>query len=87
MTPESTPHETAGVIQRPPRNTAMFALPVIAAVVAPFGVGIALGIGAVAYAAAGVTGWLAERATPAEMLRLRQRAEAQAQPAGTAAGP
>ena len=53
---------------------------------APFGVGLALGIGALAYAAGGLTGWLAERATPAEIARLRLRTEAEARPAGTAAG-
>jgi len=69
-----------------PRNSAMFAVPIVAAALAPFGVGIAIGVGAVAYAAAGATGWLAERSTPAEIAGLRKRAEAQ-QPAGTAAGP
>lgn len=69
-----------------PRNSAMFAIPIIAAALAPFGVGIALGVGALAYAAAGVAGWLAERTTPAEIARLRQRPDAQAEPAGTPAG-
>ena len=69
-----------------PRNTSMFAVPIIAAAVAPFGVGIAIGVGAVAYAAGAVTGWLADRATPAEIARLSERAEAP-QPAGSASGP
>ena len=58
-----------------PRNTAMFAVPILAAIVAPFGVPIALCIGGLVYAAAGVTGWLAERTTPAEIARLARQAE------------
>ena len=70
-----------------PRNTAMFALPILAAAVAPFGVGLALGVGALAYAVAGATGWLAERTTPAELARLSQRTDARTHPASTAVGP
>jgi len=66
-----------------PRNTAMFVFPIIATALAPFGVGIALGVGALAYAAAGVTGWLAERATPAEIARLAPRSDGQTQVVGS----
>jgi DHA1 family multidrug resistance protein-like MFS transporter len=58
-----------------PRNTAMFAMPVLAAAVAPLGVGVALMIGAVAYAITASTGWLADRHTPAEIAALRQARE------------
>jgi DHA1 family multidrug resistance protein-like MFS transporter len=65
-----------------PRNAAMFVIPIAAAALAPFGVGIAIGVGALTYAAAGVTGWLADRTTPAELARLSQRAEANPRAAG-----
>jgi predicted MFS family arabinose efflux permease len=58
-----------------PRNTAMFAMPVLAAAVAPFGVGVALAVGAVAYAATALAGWLADRNTPAEIAALRRAPE------------
>lgn len=70
-----------------PRNAAMFALPMLAVAVAPFGVGIAMAIGALADLGGAITGWLARRTTPAELLRIRERADAQARPATTAAGP
>ena len=41
-----------------PRNVSAFVLPLFAAAVAPFGVGAALGVGAMAHAGAAVTGWL-----------------------------
>jgi DHA1 family multidrug resistance protein-like MFS transporter len=66
-----------------PRNTAMFAMPVLAAAVAPFGVGVALMVGAAAYAITALTGWLADRHTPAEIATLRQAREEER----TAAGP
>ena len=69
-----------------PRNAAMFAIPILAAALAPFGVGIALGVGALAYAAAGVTGWLADRTTPAALASLAQRVGGASKPTGTAAG-
>jgi MFS transporter, DHA1 family, multidrug resistance protein len=46
-----------------PRNVAMFAIPAVAAVVAPLGVGAALLVGALAYAGGAVVGRLADRAT------------------------
>jgi MFS transporter, DHA1 family, multidrug resistance protein len=58
-----------------PRNAAMFALPVLAAAVAPFGVGLALTVGALAYAGSAVTGWLAARSTPAGLAAVRREAE------------
>jgi MFS family permease len=70
-----------------PRNSAMFAVPILAAVVAPFGVGLALAVGALSYVVAGLTGWLAVRATPAEIARLRVESERQSRSAGTATGP
>jgi MFS transporter, DHA1 family, multidrug resistance protein len=56
-----------------PRNTSMFVFPALAAAVAPFGVGIALAVGAAAYLGSVLTGWLAQRVTPAE-IAARQRA-------------
>lgn len=50
-----------------PRNTSMFVFPVLAAAVAPFGVGLALSVGAAAYLAAVGIGWLTVRTTPAEI--------------------
>jgi hypothetical protein len=47
---------------------------VIGAAVAPFGVGLALAVGAVAYLVSAVTGWMAERETPAEVAKLRREA-------------
>ena len=61
-----------------PRNTASFALPMLAAAIAPFGVGLALAIGSLAYAASAVAGWLALRETPDEIARIRQLAHADA---------
>jgi hypothetical protein len=58
-----------------PRNTAMFVMPLIGAAVAPFGVGVALGVGAIAYLVAAVAGWRADRSTPAEIAALRQTRE------------
>lgn len=46
-----------------PRNAAMFAVPAIAAVLAPLGVGVALLVGAASYAGAAVSARLADRAT------------------------
>lgn len=48
-----------------PRNTAMFMFPIAAAAIAPFGVGLALGVGAAAYLGAAVVGWLTVRVTAA----------------------
>ena len=61
-----------------PRNTATFAFPVLAAALAPFGVGLALVVGALAYALSALTGWLAHRETPGEMTRIRQEADEEA---------
>ena len=61
-----------------PRNTAMFVLPMLATAVAPFGVGIALAVGAVAYVVTAAVGWLADRSTPAEVAALRQLREREA---------
>jgi predicted MFS family arabinose efflux permease len=58
-----------------PRNTAMFAMPVLAAAVAPFGVGVALAVGAAAYGVSAVTGWLADRKTPGDIAALRSPPE------------
>jgi DHA1 family multidrug resistance protein-like MFS transporter len=58
-----------------PRNTAMFVMPLIGAAVAPFGVGVALGVGAIAYLVAAVAGWRADRSTPSEIAALRQARE------------
>jgi predicted MFS family arabinose efflux permease len=68
-----------------PRNTAMFALPIIAALLAPLGVSFALSIGAAAYLVSAVVGWLAERASPAEIEAIRVQAaqEAKAQEPAT----
>jgi MFS transporter, DHA1 family, multidrug resistance protein len=65
-----------------PRNSAMFAVPIVAAVVAPFGVGMALAVGALSYAAGGVTGWLAERSTAAEIVRRGHQSEVRPHAAG-----
>ena len=65
-----------------PRNTAMFVVPIVAAAVAPFGVGLALAVGALAYAAGAITGWLADRATPAEIERLARQSDRQPRPTG-----
>jgi len=59
-----------------PRNTAMFFVPILAAAVAPFGVGVALAIGAVSYILSAGTGWLAALATPSEIASLRRDREA-----------
>ncbi|MCC7367653.1 MAG: MFS transporter [Chloroflexi bacterium] len=56
-----------------PRNTAMFLFPIAAAAIAPFGVSLAIGVGAAAYLGAVVVGWLTARVTPAE-IAARQRA-------------
>jgi DHA1 family multidrug resistance protein-like MFS transporter len=64
-----------------PRNTAMFAVPIIAAAVAPFGVGLALAVGALSYAAGAITGWLAERSTAVEIARRGHHSDVQARPA------
>jgi DHA1 family multidrug resistance protein-like MFS transporter len=53
-----------------PRNLSAFALPMLAAVAAPFGVGVALMVGAWGYGLASVSGWLATRTTPAELQHL-----------------
>jgi predicted MFS family arabinose efflux permease len=58
-----------------PRNTATFALPMLAAALAPFGVGLALVVGSLAYALSALTGWLAHRETPGEMARIRRDAD------------
>jgi sugar phosphate permease len=50
-----------------PRNLASFVMPLIAAAVAPVGVGVALTVGAACYLASALTGWLAHRATPAAL--------------------
>ena len=76
-------HQTVILSLTPlPRNTATFALPILAAAIAPFGVGLALAIGSAAYAASAAAAWLAQRETPAEIAILRERAEAQPQPTG-----
>ena len=62
-----------------PRNTATFAFPVLAAALAPFGVGLALVVGALAYALSALTGWLAHRETPGEIARIQREAEAEAE--------
>jgi DHA1 family multidrug resistance protein-like MFS transporter len=67
-----------------PRNTAMFALPIVAAVVAPLGVGVALSIGAAAYLASAAVSWLAEKASPAEIEAIRLHAVRDAQSHGPA---
>jgi DHA1 family multidrug resistance protein-like MFS transporter len=54
-----------------PRNMAMFVMPIIAAAVAPFGVGIALSVGAVGYVLSAVTGWITARKTPAQIAAPR----------------
>ena len=64
-----------------PRNVATFALPILAAAIAPFGVGLALAIGSIAYAASAVAGWLAHRETPGEIARIRRMAHAEAREA------
>jgi DHA1 family multidrug resistance protein-like MFS transporter len=56
-----------------PRNSAMFVVPIVAAAVAPFGVALALSVGALSYAVAGLTGWLAERETPGEIEEARRQ--------------
>jgi len=72
-------HQTVILSLTPmPRNTATFALPVLAAAIAPFGVGAALAVGALAYAGSAVAGWLALRETPGEIARNRRLAEAEA---------
>jgi hypothetical protein len=53
-----------------PRNVAMFVVPMLAAAVAPLGVGAALLVGAASYAGTAVVGRLAERTTIAERARL-----------------
>jgi predicted MFS family arabinose efflux permease len=65
-----------------PRNTAMFVLPVLAAAVAPLGVGVALAVGALAYAGSAVTGWLAVKSTPAGIAAIRRAAEERAAASG-----
>ena len=60
-----------------PRNTAMFFVPILAAAVAPFGVGVALAIGAVSYLVSAGSGWLAKRYTPAEIARVHRAREAE----------
>ncbi len=59
-----------------PRNVATFALPILAAGIAPFGVGLALVVGSLAYAASAVAGWLAQRETPGEIARIQRTASA-----------
>jgi predicted MFS family arabinose efflux permease len=49
-----------------PRNVAAFALPLLAAAVAPFGVPAALLVGAASYGGCAIVGWLLVRATAAE---------------------
>lgn len=49
-----------------PRNVAAFALPLLAAALAPFGAGAALAVGAGAYAGTAAVGWAMARATAAE---------------------
>jgi MFS transporter, DHA1 family, multidrug resistance protein len=58
-----------------PRNMATFLFPVLAAAIAPLGVGLALVIGSLAYAASAVAGLLAQRETPKEIARIRKIAE------------
>jgi hypothetical protein len=60
----------------------MFVLPVLAAAVAPLGVGVALTVGAFAYAASAMTGWLAARATPAGLAALKRSADERAAVSG-----
>lgn len=48
-----------------PRNTSMFVFPILAAAIAPFGVGLALAVGAATYFGAAMAGWLTVRVTPA----------------------
>lgn len=57
-----------------PRNSAMFVMPSLAALVAPLGVSVALAVGAAAYAGSALTGWLAQRTTGPEIARLGQPA-------------
>jgi DHA1 family multidrug resistance protein-like MFS transporter len=64
-----------------PRNTAMFFVPIFAAAIAPFGVGLALGIGGVAYLISAGTGWLAKLTTPAETAEIRRTLEVERQAA------
>ena len=59
-----------------PRNVAMFVVPMLAAAVAPLGVGAALLVGAASYAGTAVVGRLAERTTIAERARLPTTGEA-----------
>lgn len=58
-----------------PRNSAMFIMPFVAALIAPWGVPLALGFAAALYGAAAVTSWLTERATPEEQAAIRARSE------------
>jgi DHA1 family multidrug resistance protein-like MFS transporter len=53
-----------------PRNLASFMFPMVAALVAPLGVGVALMVGALSYGGAAITGLLATRTTPIELRRL-----------------
>ena len=50
-----------------PRNVAMFSLPLVAAAVAPLGLGAAFAVGAAAHGGAAAVGWLLGRATVEEI--------------------
>lgn len=59
-----------------PRNLASFVMPLIAASVAPIGVGVALTVGAASYVGAAITGWLAHRTTPAALQVMSEQRNA-----------
>ena len=61
-----------------PRNTAMFVFPILAAAIAPIGVGLAMAVGAAAYCGAAVVGWLTVRVTPAGVAAIQRPQEVQA---------
>ena len=65
-----------------PRNTSMFVFPIIAAAIAPFVVGLALGVAAATYLGAAVVGWLTERVTPAGVAASQRPQEVEAKTPG-----
>jgi DHA1 family multidrug resistance protein-like MFS transporter len=68
-----------------PRNTAMFIFPVAAAAVAPWGVGIALSVGAAAYLGSVAAGWLAARVTSEAVIASQAQPPHEVQPAAPTA--
>ena len=61
-------HQTVVMALTPmPRNVAMFSVPLVAAAVAPLGLGAAFAVGAAAHCGAAAVGWLLTRATVDEI--------------------